>query len=743
MSRESVYGVLYPRPLDFPTFEFRLLTLLPALLPAGEDEAHDGIIRCSLRYNFLIERYDDPTGITFPVPDYVALSYCWGDPAITRLIIVNDLPVQVTTNLEAALRALRHQKVETVWIDALCINQLDLLERGLQVMRMGLIYSNASYVIAWIGEEADDSNFALNCLDHRAQMLQDRKLPRGIGHNEPGSGSEIITTEDSVSNLFRRPYWKRVWIIQEISKGREVYVLCGHRRIKWSFLQAAIQGWEFPNKHEVNALDYFREAERKKQRPALEQALSRSKMFLATDVRDKIYGLLGLTSDGSDLVPAPNYLQPATSVYYQLFKGLLSEQRELAYLVETRASSTYHVKSSPSLFQPDWTNLASGTPHWMLLVLGKQLPEKDPRTRRGLNNLLHGPFRTFNSLTLARDSIFPQDTPDRTPELQTTVTIPFLLRDGLQAEIYVLDSIESIGTKFYSSDYWGPGRERAPDNATDESKSATSWNASTHPTWLREQNHQAAKPSHVLKSLCQALFSASFLASSVIMNADSTEMLNFTNPILADIVIDMYEARPGPLDPYHHLSVWFFKNQDLYIHGRKLKNWMDMHLEAEIDRSWYGRFKHKAVSGFRATKSGSKSRTSHTHKSWLQNCDEIKALFEAMNTAASADLRLAVGTHRQIPGLVPVHAEKGDLIALMPHSNLPIVLRPIGDGTARFIGESCIYIYGPPTNETLVRPRPQFFGDYWDLHEDWNESNEIWYPIDFKKKENWQNMRII
>ncbi|PMD14887.1 heterokaryon incompatibility, partial [Hyaloscypha hepaticicola] len=80
-------------------------------------------------------------------PDYVALSYCWGDPSITHPIIVNDLPVQVTTNLEAALRALRHQKVETVWIDALCINQLDLLEQGLQIMRMGLIYSNASYVI--------------------------------------------------------------------------------------------------------------------------------------------------------------------------------------------------------------------------------------------------------------------------------------------------------------------------------------------------------------------------------------------------------------------------------------------------------------------------------------------------------------------------------------------------------------------------------------------------------------------
>lgn len=210
MSRDSVSGLLYPRPLDFPTFEFPLLTLLPA----GEDEADDGIIRCSLRSNFLIELYDDTTGITFLVPDYVALSYCWGDPSITHPIIVNDLPVQVTTNLEAALRALRHQKVETVWIDALCINQLDLLEQGLQIMRMGLIYSNASYVIAWIGEEADDTNFAINCLYPRAQILVDHKLPRGIGHNESGSGSEItFDNEDSVSVLFRRPYWKCVRII--------------------------------------------------------------------------------------------------------------------------------------------------------------------------------------------------------------------------------------------------------------------------------------------------------------------------------------------------------------------------------------------------------------------------------------------------------------------------------------------------------------------------------------------------
>ncbi|KAH6671885.1 hypothetical protein B0J14DRAFT_483696, partial [Halenospora varia] len=37
--------------------------------------------------------------------------------------------------------------------DPLCINQKDLVERGLQVLRMGLIYSRAGRVIAWLGAE--------------------------------------------------------------------------------------------------------------------------------------------------------------------------------------------------------------------------------------------------------------------------------------------------------------------------------------------------------------------------------------------------------------------------------------------------------------------------------------------------------------------------------------------------------------------------------------------------------------
>jgi len=94
----------------------------------------------------LIERYDEDTGDTILIPEYVTLSYCWGDPLVAKPTCVNNVHIEVTTNLEAALRVLRDT------------NQTDLLERGLQVMRMGLVYSKARKVLAWVGDEADDSD---------------------------------------------------------------------------------------------------------------------------------------------------------------------------------------------------------------------------------------------------------------------------------------------------------------------------------------------------------------------------------------------------------------------------------------------------------------------------------------------------------------------------------------------------------------------------------------------------------
>jgi Heterokaryon incompatibility protein (HET) len=64
--------------------------------------------------------------------DYSALSYVWGDPLITKTILMDGCKVNVTSNLESALRHLRKHDVDIrIWADALCINQSDVPEKSI------------------------------------------------------------------------------------------------------------------------------------------------------------------------------------------------------------------------------------------------------------------------------------------------------------------------------------------------------------------------------------------------------------------------------------------------------------------------------------------------------------------------------------------------------------------------------------------------------------------------------------
>lgn len=130
----------------------------------------------------------------------IMLSYCWRDPLVTVPIQVDGRVEHITTNLEAVLRELRARRIKTVWVDALCINQQDLVESGLQVMRMLLIYSRAVEVLAWLGPEAKGSARAMERL-----LDSNVSFPR-ISNHQP------------IRDLFERPYWKRV--CKSIQLGR-------------------------------------------------------------------------------------------------------------------------------------------------------------------------------------------------------------------------------------------------------------------------------------------------------------------------------------------------------------------------------------------------------------------------------------------------------------------------------------------------------------------------------------------
>ncbi|KAF1996615.1 hypothetical protein P154DRAFT_498258 [Amniculicola lignicola CBS 123094] len=86
-------------------------------------------------------------------PVYTALSYTWGDGKDTILIKVNGYRLDVTRNLKRALERLRIFGSSTwFWIDAICINQMDIEERTNQVQLMREIYEKPQEVIVYLGE---------------------------------------------------------------------------------------------------------------------------------------------------------------------------------------------------------------------------------------------------------------------------------------------------------------------------------------------------------------------------------------------------------------------------------------------------------------------------------------------------------------------------------------------------------------------------------------------------------------
>lgn len=130
-------------------------------------------LRCQIRLvKVLPGDYADPMCCTIfketlGLAEYEALSYTWGDPKDRRAIRLNghSQAISITANCEAALRRLRYlDRERVVWIDAICINQGDLMERSRQVRLMADIFRRASCTLCYVGEPDDSSDAALRLL---------------------------------------------------------------------------------------------------------------------------------------------------------------------------------------------------------------------------------------------------------------------------------------------------------------------------------------------------------------------------------------------------------------------------------------------------------------------------------------------------------------------------------------------------------------------------------------------------
>ncbi|KAF5551867.1 heterokaryon incompatibility 6 OR allele [Fusarium mexicanum] len=285
-------------------------------------------------------------------PSYEALSYTWGDPSSTETIAMTTQGSKtrqhfsVTSNCFSALKRLRYKdRLRVLWIDALAIDQSHVDERNHQVSLMSKIYSQAAGVIVYLGESTHDSDlaieFIMECYD---------PSPDNTSLSFPRSD----TLMDALRNFFLRPWFIRVWVIQEVFLSSEKTIYCGEKDIPWSAME------NFKH-YLVNTRLQFRlpyVVSKASKSLAVEDAqklmfyaLLDSRHCEATDPRDKIYSLLPiLQSHNRPLELVPRYQDTLAKIYTDCALSILpSCGWSLLYAVQGKSKT----ENMPS-WVPDW-----------------------------------------------------------------------------------------------------------------------------------------------------------------------------------------------------------------------------------------------------------------------------------------------------------------------------------------------------------------------------------------------------
>jgi hypothetical protein len=193
---------------------------------------------------------------------------------------------------------------------------------------MRSVYEHASQSIIWLGVSNDESDLAMDLIKGREFFdFPDRpqKMRGFILDNRVGVHNIGTTDEESAAlfKLLSRPWWSRIWCLQEVAvASQDPLITCGHKSVSWSdyatitkeitadmpyplgiWQQAAIQqvrgtcDFVLVRDHvQMNSL-----------KMSLSSLLKRAVNLNATDPRDNVYALLGITHEEDRQALLPDY----------------------------------------------------------------------------------------------------------------------------------------------------------------------------------------------------------------------------------------------------------------------------------------------------------------------------------------------------------------------------------------------------------------------------------------------------
>jgi Heterokaryon incompatibility protein (HET) len=356
LARKHSYRPLKPN-------EIRLLVLNPGM---PEDP-----VECYL------EHY--PVNTAKP---YRALSYVWGDALDQQVILLDGSEFKVNKNLAEFLVSFRTWKdCDVLWIDALCINQEDILERNSQIKLMKRLYENTSSVIIWLGSPSEYTTHAFKHLVAVYQRVWKPLLSKKGSVNAALSSmsktqlldavaigqtaTQIKNTFLGIQDILSRPWWTRIWVYQEATAPakRESTLCCGKNYTSFDALIVFCRmvrqlGSTKFNTDTVFLMDIYSQLRYEFNTSGtsdylrLEDLLPNLRNFASTNPRDKLYALIPISLDGGKLLDV-DYSLSVEEVYVDATANIIEKHGNLAILGHC-TDNRNSILDLPS-WVPDWT----------------------------------------------------------------------------------------------------------------------------------------------------------------------------------------------------------------------------------------------------------------------------------------------------------------------------------------------------------------------------------------------------
>ncbi|KAF6808258.1 ankyrin and het domain protein [Colletotrichum sojae] len=316
---------------------------------------------------------------------YEALSYVWGNadgPKHTLTLLDAASPdafldirakptgtLKIGQNLADALRNLRREdEHRTLWIDAICINQEDNDDRSRQVQRMGNIYHNAQAVVVFLCPASEQTSRALEIVRHLATVYDWRSTDE-VGRIQSSNPEYALLkplphhAQDwlCLYDLFGLPWFRRVWIRQEITLANKAVMMVGREALDWATFRGVSmciksKMWQFPAPLSEGLRDRLADymisifaLQSLSSFSTFFQFIGRTGISECKDKRDYIYGLLALC----DLDITPDYNKGEREVHVEAFVNHTSHVRDLRLLLFC------NMADGPS-WAPDFSRPVSG-----------------------------------------------------------------------------------------------------------------------------------------------------------------------------------------------------------------------------------------------------------------------------------------------------------------------------------------------------------------------------------------------